>query len=34
VSYRIDRCKFKYEIDFNRPGTESAGTLVPFKVSL
>ena len=34
VSYRIDRCKFKYEIDFNRPDTESAGTLVPIKVSL
>lgn len=34
VSYRIDRCKFKFEIDFNKPGSEATAMLAPIKVSL
>jgi hypothetical protein len=33
VSYRIDRCKFKFEINLNEPGVD-AGTLAPIKMSL
>lgn len=33
VSYRIDRCKFKFEINLNEPGVD-AGALAPIKMSL
>lgn len=32
VSYRIDRCKFKYEINFNRVGSGLVESVVPPKI--